>query len=69
MWLEMAAPLLLCGAPNMSSSTLLENGGRAQKRKQQSKLHDTSVSLPRDFSPYVVFIYPATAQTFFVSFK
>lgn len=34
MWLEMAAPLLLCRAPNMSSSTLLENGGGAQEQKQ-----------------------------------
>lgn len=33
MWLEMAAPLLLCRAPNMSSP-VLENGGGAAMSKQ-----------------------------------
>lgn len=37
--------------PNMSSLALLENGGGAQKRNQQSEPHGVTVFLSRDFSP------------------
>lgn len=49
-------------APNMSSLTLLENGGGAQKRKQQPKPHGRSVFSPRYSSPSVA-LYPITGHT------
>lgn len=46
-------------APNMSSSPVLENGGGAQKRKQQSRPHDRVFS-PRDFTVFVALPYCTT---------
>lgn len=38
-------------APNMSSLTVLENGGGAQERKQQAKTPDTRMFSPRELGP------------------